>query len=171
MTSPIRSPWHVPAVLALLTMAAVLVLFAGCTQQASPAQGSITTVQTTPAAGTPLPATTALEGKKMVTFTEQDNGTTGTIAANTRFAVTLAENPTTGYAWNASTSNGLSILSSDFQENQHAEGMVGVGGTRTWVIRASGTGNQTFSATYLRSWEPVTGNETGYSLGIQIEPQ
>jgi predicted secreted protein len=49
--------------------------------------------------------------------------------------------------------------------------MVGVGGTRTWVILASGTGNQTFSATYLRSWEPVTGNETGYALGIRIEPQ
>ena len=107
----------------------------------------------------------------MVTFTEQDNGTTGTIAANTRFAVMLAENPTTGYAWNASTSDGLTILSSDFQENKHAEGMVGVGGTRTWVILASGTGNQTFSATYLRSWEPVTGNETGYALGIRIEPQ
>jgi len=168
MTSSSRSPWHVPAVLALLAMAAVLVLVAGCTQQAAPAQGSIATIQTTSAAGTPLPATTAQEGKKMVTFTEQDNGTTGTIAANTRFAVTLAENPTTGYSWNASTSNGLSILSSDFQENQHAEGMVGVGGTRTWVILASGTGNQTFSATYLRSWEPVTGNEHGYTLNIRI---
>jgi len=160
----------VPAVLALLAMAAVFVLFSGCTQQA-PTQGSIATVQTTPATGSSLPATIAQEGKKMVTFTEQDNGTTGTIAANTRFAVTLAENPTTGYSWNASTSNGLTILSSDFRENQHAEGMVGVGGTRTWVILASGTGNQTFSATYLRSWEPVTGNETGYALGIHIEPQ
>jgi len=148
------------AVLALLAMAAVLVLCSGCTQQA-PAQGSIASVQTTP-------ATIVQEGKKMVTFTEQDNGTTGTIAANTRFAVTLAENPTTGYSWNASTSNGLTILSSDFQENKHAEGMVGVGGTRTWVILASGTGNQTFSATYLRSWEPVTGNETGYNLNIRI---
>ena len=171
MTSSPRSPWHVPAVLALLTMAAVLVLFSGCTQPASPAQGSIATVQTTAAAGTDLPATTAQDGKKMVTFTENDNGSTGTIAANTRFAVTLAENPTTGYSWNASTSDGLTILSSDFQGSQHEEGMVGVGGTRTWVILASGTGIQTFSATYLRSWEPVTGNETGYSLSIQIEPQ
>ncbi len=171
MTSSTRSPWHVPAVLALLAMAAVLVLFSGCTQQASPAQGSIATVQTTPATGTSVPVTIAQDTKKMVTFTEQENGTTGTIAANTRFAVTLAENPTTGYLWNASTSNGLTILSSDFQENKHAEGMLGVGGTRTWVILASGTGNQTFSATYLRSWEPVTGNETGYSLGIHIEPQ
>jgi len=168
MRSPTRSPWHVPAVFALLAMAAVLLLGSGCTQQASPAQESSTTVQTTPAAGTPLPAATAQEGKKMVTFTEHDNGTTGTIAANTRFAVTLAENPTTGYSWNASTSNGLAILSSDFQENQHAEGMVGVGGTRTWVIQARGTGTQTFSATYRRSWEPVTGNETGYTLDIHI---
>ena len=168
MRSPTRSPWHVPAVLALLAMAAVLVLCSGCTQQASPAQGSITTVQTTPAAGTPLPAATAQEGKKMVTFTEQDNGTTGTIAANTRFAVTLAENPTTGYAWNASTSNGLSILSSDFLENQHAEGMVGVGGRRTWILQATGSGDQTFAAVYQRPWEATTGNEPGYTLDIRI---
>ena len=104
----------------------------------------------------------------MVTFTEKDNGTTADIAANTRFAVQLGENPTTGFSWNASTSPGLTILSSDYQENKHPEGMVGVGGTRTWILEASGNGNQTFDAVYRRSWEPVTGNETAYTLGIRI---
>ena len=171
MTPSGRSSWHIPAVLALLAIAAVLVLASGCTQQtgqAPPAQGSIAPVGTTAAPGTPVPATTAQEGKKMVTFTEKDNGTTADIAANTRFAVQLGENPTTGYSWNASTSSGLTILSSDYQENKHAEGMVGVGGTHTWILLASGSGNQTFDAVYRRPWEPVTGNETAYTLGIRI---
>jgi inhibitor of cysteine peptidase len=168
MTPSRRSPWHVPAVLALLAITAVLVLSSGCTQQAQNTQDSIATIQTSAAPGTPVAATTAQEGKKMVTFTEKDNGTTADITANTRFAVQLEENPTTGYAWNATTSSGLTVLSSDFQENKHAEGMVGVGGTRTWVLRASGNGDQMFNAVYGRSWEPVTGNETAYTMNIRI---
>jgi predicted secreted protein len=171
MTPSDRPSWHVPAVLALLAIAAVLVLVSGCTQQtppASPAQGSIAPAGTTAVPGTPVPATTAQEGKKMVTFTEKDNGTTADIAANTRFAVQLEENPTTGYSWNASTSPGLTINSSYYQENKHAEGMTGVGGIHTWILQASGSGDQTFTAVYLRPWEPVTGNETGYSLAIRI---
>ncbi|MCK9632126.1 MAG: protease inhibitor I42 family protein [Methanoregula sp.] len=168
MTQPRHSPWHVPAVLVLLAITAVLVLSSGCTQQAQKTQDSIATIQTTAAPGTPVAATTVQEGKKMVTFTEKDNGTTADIAENTRFAVQLEENPTTGYSWNASTSSGLTILSSDYQENKHAGGMVGVGGIRTWVLQASGSGDQTFNAVYGRSWEPVTGNETAYTMNIRI---
>jgi inhibitor of cysteine peptidase len=159
-----------PAVLALLAIAAVLVLASGCTQQAPAAQGTIAPTDTTTAPVTPAPAATAQEGgKKMVTFTEKDNGTTGEIAAGTRFAVQLEENPTTGYSWNASTSSGLTVLSSEYQENQHAEGMTGVGGVHTWILQASGSGNQTFSAVYKRPWETATGNETGYTLTIRID--
>jgi inhibitor of cysteine peptidase len=149
-------------------MTAVLVLTCGCTQQATQTQGSIATMQTTAASGAPVPAITVQEGKNMVTFTEKHNGTAADVAADTRFAVQLAENPTTGYSWNASTSSGLTVISSNFQEDKHAEGMVGVGGIRTWVVQATGSGNQTFSAVYQRPWESVTGNETRYTLAIRI---
>jgi inhibitor of cysteine peptidase len=46
--------------------------------------------------------------------------------------------------------------------------MVGVGGTRTWVIVAKDPGDQKFSAVYKRSWEQVTGNETTYSVNIRV---
>jgi inhibitor of cysteine peptidase len=46
--------------------------------------------------------------------------------------------------------------------------MVGVGGTRTWVVLANDPGTQEFSAIYRRSWEPVTGNETAYSTIINV---
>jgi inhibitor of cysteine peptidase len=155
-------------VCALLAIAAVLVFSSGCTQPLPPVQEKTTTVQTPIATISPVPATTAQEGKKMVTFTEKDNGTTADIGAGSRFAVQLRENPTTGYSWNASVSPGLTILSSDYQIDQHAEGMVGVGGTRTWIIRASGTGNQSFTGVYNRSWMPTTADDTTYALGIRI---
>jgi predicted secreted protein/putative hemolysin len=115
------------------------------------------------AAGAPIE-----EGKKMVTLTDTENGKTQDIAQGTRFAVQLKENPTTGFGWNATVSSGLEIQSSDFQQDKAAEGMVGVGGTRTWVIVAKDLGPQKFSATYRRSWEPVTGNETAYSANINV---
>lgn len=112
--------------------------------------------------------TTAAEGKKMVTFTDTENGKTEDIAQGTRFAVQLRENPTTGFGWNATVSSGFEIRSSDYQQDKAAEGMVGVGGTRTWVIVAKDLGTQTFSASYRRSWEPVTGNETTFGVNVNV---
>ena len=115
-----------------------------------------------------LTMTPTAEGKKMFTFTEADNGKTGDITRNTRFAVVLPENPTTGFMWNATLSSGLVIQSSDYRQDDAPTGMVGVGGTRTWVILAKDIGNQKFSAISQRSWEPVTGNETAYSVNIVV---
>ena len=118
--------------------------------------------------GVAAAATTAPEGKKMVTLTEANDGKTEDIAQGTRFAVQLEENPTTGFQWNATVSPGLEIQSSEYQMNKAAEGMVGVGGIRTWVIVAKDLGTQTFSGTYRRSWEPVTGDETAYGVNINV---
>lgn len=118
--------------------------------------------------GVAVATTTASAGKKMVTFTETENGITSDIAQGSRFAVQLKGNPTTGFDWNASVSSGLEIQSSDYQQDKAAPGMVGVGGTRTWVITAKDTGVQKFTAVYRRSWEPVTGNETTFSVNINV---
>ena len=112
--------------------------------------------------------TSPAEGKKMVTLTETENGKSEDIAQGTRFAVQLRENPTTGFGWNATVSSGLEIQSSDYRQDKATEGMVGVGGTRTWVIVAKDLGIQTFSATYRRSWEAVTGNETAFSANVNV---
>lgn len=112
--------------------------------------------------------TTVAEGKKMVTFTETDNGKTESIAQGTHFAIQLKENPTTGFMWNATVSSGLEIQSSDFSQPPSAANLVGSGGTRTWVILAKDLGNQKFSGTYRRSWEPVTGSETAFSVNVNV---
>jgi predicted secreted protein len=115
-----------------------------------------------------LTATPTEEGKRMFTVTEADNGKTENVTQNTQFAVVLAENPTTGFSWNATLSPGLKLQSSDYHQDEAPAGMVGVGGTHTWVILAQELGDQKFSAIYQRSWEPVTGNETTYSLNTRV---
>lgn len=167
-----RRPGRViPGIMGLGIMLVLLLLASGCTQPAAtPTVPATTQIPAALTTTTPvIQATTmAEEGKRLVTFTESDNGKTEKIAQNTRFAVALAENPTTGFTWNATLSPGLELQSSDFSQSPAAPGMVGVGGTRTWIILAKDPGNQKFSAAYLRSWEPVSGNETSYSVNINV---
>jgi len=149
-------------------MLVLVLLVSGCTQQAATPPAATQTLNATPAPGGTTTTPMAADGKRLVTYTEADNGKTGDIAQNTRFAVQLAENPTTGFMWNATLSPGLELQSTDFRQSPAAAGMVGVGGTRTWIILAKDTGNQNFSAIYRRSWEPLTGNKTAYSVNIRV---
>jgi predicted secreted protein len=107
-------------------------------------------------------------GKKLVTYTEADNGTTVTEVQGSMFAVSLAENPTTGYSWNATISQGLELIDETYEENAHAPGMVGVGGTHWWILRASTPGTQEFSAAYIRPWEGVLPGDQMYVLTINV---
>jgi predicted secreted protein/putative hemolysin len=114
-----------------------------------------------------LTATPADQEKNMVMFTEADNGKTEDVIQDTQFGVVLAENPSTGFAWNATLSSGLELQSDDYQDDTSA-GRVGAGGNHTWVINVKEPGDQKFSAVYKRSWEPVRGNETTYSINIRV---
>ncbi|MGB7787622.1 protease inhibitor I42 family protein [Methanoregula sp.] len=177
-----RPPKTAGIFVGLLVITAILLVASGCTQQAPPTTTTqVPATPSAPAVTTVLPGvatsvapvstvrqTPALtaENTTMVTFTESDNGATKQIAVQSPFVIQLAENPTTGYSWNATTSPGLEILSSGYQENSHTEGMVGVGGTRAWTLMSNVSGTYTFAAVYSRSWETTTGNETGYNITI-----
>jgi len=156
----------VPGMIGLGIILVMAVLVCGCIQQSATPTPVPTTVTTPQSSVVTTP--TMAEGKKMFTFTEADNGGSGNITQNTRFAIVLAENPTTGFRWNETLSAGLELQSSDYRQDDTPTGMVGVGGTRTWVIVAKDLGDQKFSAMYRRSWENVTGNETTYSVNIRV---
>jgi inhibitor of cysteine peptidase len=158
----------VPGLIGLGILLVLVLLVSGCTQQAGAPTTTTTQVPVTTSAPADTTTAAAAGEKKMVTFTEADNGTTANITRSTRFAVELAENPTTGFTWNATLSPGLELQSSDYRQTAAATGMVGVGGTRSWVIIAKDAGNKKFSATYRRSWENVTGNETAYGVNINV---
>ena len=167
-SSPRHSGRYLPGIIGLGIMLVLVLLVSGCTQPAATPQTPAQVSTATPAPTDMTTTTIAAEGKKLVTFTQADNGTTGTIAQNTVFTIQLAENPTTGYQWNATLSPGLLLQSSDYRMNDAAPNMVGVGGIHTWIILAKDPGAQKFSASYRRSWEPVTSNETAYSVNINV---
>lgn len=104
----------------------------------------------------------------MTTYTEKNANTTVEVPVSTRFAISLAENPTTGYEWNATVTKGLTLVSDNYQQTPGTENMTGAGGIRTWVLQGNEAGNQSFTAIYKRSWEATTGNETSFLLNINL---
>jgi inhibitor of cysteine peptidase len=61
------------------------------------------------------------------------------------------------------------IASDTFVPSDTTGNLVGSGGTRIWEMNATGTGTQTIHAVYMRSWEPVTGNETAFSMTVIVQ--
>ncbi len=60
-------------------------------------------------------------------------------------------NPTTGYEWEVSGSNGLNISKPTFNaSNTESDG---AGGTYTWIVTADKAGRYVFKANYTRSFE------------------
>jgi len=83
--------------------------------------------------------------------------------------ISLGENPTTGFRWVANVTPGLVITSDEYESgNPVGEwmGMMGVGGTRTWHVKAMQAGNQTFSAVLVRNDRPYPMNT--YTITYQV---
>jgi len=72
----------------------------------------------------------------------------------------LMENPTTGYSWNVTVTDGLKITEDSYSPT--SEIGVGGGGDHHWVIEATAPGNQTFSAIYHRPWEAPSPDDATY---------
>lgn len=165
---------------------AICMLMAGCTSQ--PTEPGNTTATPTPSTtattaattATPTPATTTATATSTATptpapaeyaFNETNNNETVTLPAGSAVTISLAENPTTGYAWNVTSSRGLSYVNDTY--NAPETELVGAGGVHVWEYIASEAGSAEFSAVYKRPWENETGNETGnettFSMAFTIE--
>ena len=97
------------------------------------------------------------------------NGDILTVPANERVLVSLKENPTTGYMWNATVSKGLSVIADTYYPPNSA--LVGAGGYREWILAPDGVGTYTFKAVYMRSWEGATATDETFSLVIVATPE
>ena len=104
-----------------------------------------------------------------LSVTDAQNGATVTVSQGSFITVSLPENPTTGFRWNMTVTPGLNVVNDTYIPTPVSPGIVGSGGTRTWEITASAKGNQSMSAVYARSWEPVTGNETGFTMNVIVQ--
>jgi inhibitor of cysteine peptidase len=104
-----------------------------------------------------------------IVVNESKNGATVSVNRTADITLELKENPTTGYRWNLTTTPGIVITNDTFVPTDTTGTLVGSGGTRIWEINAAGVGSQTIHAVYMRSWEPVTGNETAFSMTVIVE--
>lgn len=113
----------------------------------------------------PSPSGTPVEVGHLVVNEEQNNGTV-TLGLNNILTLKLNENPTTGFQWNLTTSPGLVVIADNYLPS--APQLMGSGGVHTWDMKAVQTGIQDIKAVYKRSWEPVTGNETTFSMTVIV---
>jgi len=148
---------------------ALCMLGAGCISQPTE-QGNATTTPT-PVETTTAPAanaTTTPAEDVTYAFNETDDNTTVTLPVGSNITISLAENPTTGYSWNVTSSEGLEYVNDTYIAPEDT-GLVGAGGVHVWEYIAAEAGNGEFSAVYMRPWENVTGNETTFSMAFTIE--
>ncbi|WP_082089254.1 protease inhibitor I42 family protein [Methanosarcina horonobensis] len=85
------------------------------------------------------------------------------------FTLQLRENPSTGYSWELNVSEGLSILSDNFTQDQVSENMTGVPGNHSWIIEAVDQGTQQMNGIYKQAWENATGTEDNFTLTVEVE--
>jgi len=162
------------------TLVVATLLLTGCTQTSSPSASTpvptaapvattAAAVMTTPSATmttTPVPTATSVP---TIFVNSSYNGQIVTIPASNQVLVTLAENPTTGYQWNATVSKGLMVVSDSYVAPTTT--LVGAGGYHQWLLAPGGPGTYTFKAVYMRSWEGPSSAANTFSLVIQATPQ
>jgi inhibitor of cysteine peptidase len=120
-----------------------------------------------PGPATPSPQGTPIRAGNIAVNESWNNATVHANLGDT-VIVSLAENPTTGFEWNLTTTPGLNITGTSFTPSDTTGRLVGSGGTRSWDITTAAKGEQHISAAYRRSWEPVTGNETAFALTVIV---
>ena len=109
------------------------------------------------------------DGTVAKVFTEEQNGTSSDLKIGELAAIRLEENPTTGYSWNMSFTDGLKVVKDEYISSAQA-GVVGAGGVHEWTIQASNAGQYNVSGIYKRSWENITGDEDTFNLTLNVNP-
>ncbi len=101
-------------------------------------------------------------------YVEDDSGSNINAEVGDTFDIFLEENPTTGYQWDLTVSDGLEIIEDEFTQTPGEEERTGSGGIHIWTIGVNEAGEQTIDAIYMRSWEEATGEEDTFSMTISV---
>jgi inhibitor of cysteine peptidase len=106
-------------------------------------------------------------------LTRTDNGRRFHVTAGHTFEVRLAGNPTTGYRWQAATTQGQSVrLAAEptYLAQPHAQGVVGVGGTFVFRFQAVQAGTSVIRLIYVRPWEKNASPAAVFTATLDIYP-
>lgn len=102
-------------------------------------------------------------------LSEEDDGKTLEIDISEIIVIELQSNPSTGYRWEHSNTDGTFINQegdSVFVENEDCAGLEGCGGTEQLAFMASRTGTGAISLVYHRSFEEVPLDE--FSVDVVV---
>lgn len=88
-------------------------------------------------------------------YTEEDNGRTVQEKLGRQFDIRLAENPTTGYSWNLTRSDGLALIDDEYIPSSGPEQRPGAGGIRSFSLKPEEKGEQAVHGEYRRPWVPA----------------
>ena len=145
----------------MLFVIAAVVFAAGCTEKSEPVTENNTTENNT------TQVNETVETGQIVT--EADNGTSINLKNGENFTLQLRENPSTGYSWQLNVSEGLTLLSDGYTQDEAPEGDVGVPGNRSWIIEAVDQGSQQVNGIYKQSWMNTTGTEENFTLTVEVD--
>ena len=124
--------------------------------------GNPKSVQTPP----PTPSGTPVRVGHLV-VNEDHNNATVKMGLNENLTIILKENPTTGFQWILTTSQGLAVITDNYLPSTPQ--LTGSGGVHSWDIMPLIAGNHKIKAIYMRSWEPETGKETTFSMTVTVK--
>jgi len=99
-----------------------------------------------------LPTIPSTVRPRFPVYTEADNGKTVQEPLGETFGIRLQENPTTGYSWNLSLSDGLGVSRDEYIPSSTGGQMVGGGGIRAFTLVTVSRGEQMITAEYRRPW-------------------
>jgi len=123
----------------------------------------------TPAKGDPdkkaEPKFNALE------LSADQDGKTATVAKGREIIVRLAGNPTTGFNWKVGEISGVAVKSQGdptYVPTQHAQRMVGAGGTFVFKFLAVKPGKSTVKLVYARPWENEKPPVQSFTATIEV---
>jgi inhibitor of cysteine peptidase len=121
----------------------------------------------------PLPADRNQRTPQDIQLSYTDVPPAETINANVGDTVhlSLPENPSTGYSWQMTTSDGIEQVGDNYiPGNIGTAGrpIVGAGGTHEWTYKVTKPGTQTISGIYKRPWEGSSAGEKTYTLNVNV---
>lgn len=82
---------------------------------------------------------------------ERADGSVASLRPGDAFAITLPENPSTGYRWSV-VSDGAPVLRLDADSYRPLGTSAGAPGQHEWRMRVQGVGDAEVEMTYARSW-------------------
>ena len=101
-----------------------------------------------------LPATPATVPPRYHIYTEADDGKTVEVPLGETLGIRLDANPSTGYSWNLSLTEGLSLAADEYIPSPSG-GRVGAGGVQSYTLVTTAKGDQLARAEYRRPWVPA----------------